>query len=139
MDQTNQIEYSEQSTVMDFTDIKNEIDIISNISNLSSGTLSESSSEPLQYGSVQYNELKSLPCHEKLSWHEKLRIQTQHSINEYSLNKNIQYAHPNGLRNSIQFQQKEYYTFEELLIMINRIDEAWENSLNTKSNYSYID
>jgi hypothetical protein len=125
MDQTNQIEYSDQSTVMDFTDIKNEIDIISNTSNLSS--------KQSQYGSVHPNELKSL------SWHEKLRIQTQHPMNDTFTYKNIQYAHTNGLRNSIQFQQKDYYTFEELLIMINRIDEAWENSLNTKSNYSYID
>lgn len=125
MDQTNQIEYSDKSTVMDFTDIKNEIDIISNTSNLSS--------KHSQYGSVQPNELKSL------SWHEKLRIQTQHPMNDTFTYKNIHYAHTNGLRNSIQFQQKDYYTFEELLIMINRIDEAWENSLNNKSNYSYID
>ena len=124
MDQTNQMEYSDQSNLMDFTDIKNEINIISYTSNLSS--------KPSQYETIQSNQIKSL------SWHEKLRLQTQQPINN-DFTKYIHYAHTNGLRNSVQFKQKEYYTFEELLILINQIDEAWENNLHTNTNISYID
>ena len=125
MEQTTQMEYSEQSNLMDFTDIKNEIDVISYTSNLST--------KQSQYNTIQSPQLKSLP------WHEKLRLQAQRPVNVDLPKKYIQYAHTKGLRNSVQFQQKEYYTFEELLILINRIDEAWENNLHTNTNISYID
>ena len=38
----------------------------------------------------------------------------------------LNHAHIHGFRQAVQFEQKRTYTFEELLIIINMIDSAWE-------------
>ena len=54
----------------------------------------------------------------------------------------ITHAHINGLRNSVEFPKKSNYTFEELLIILNFIDVAWESRNNenimAKNSNNYI-
>ena len=125
---------TDQSNTMDFTDIKNELHILSQPQQPSSQQQPLSQQQP----SSQRLLHESNQQVRSLSWHEKLRLQT-HCISTSDSPKNIiTYANNKGLRNSIQFQQKPFYTFEELLIIINKLDEVWEDRLSAKENFSYF-
>ena len=51
----------------------------------------------------------------------------------------IIHAHASGSRGSIRFEQKPSYTIDELLIIINILDGAWEAvSRNKTINCTYI-
>ena len=55
-----------------------------------------------------------------------------HEINKID-KKVLDHAHIHGFRPSIQFEQKQNYSFEELLIIINSIDAAWETHIQHPS------
>ena len=51
----------------------------------------------------------------------------------------IIHAHANGSRKSIRFEQKPSYTINELLIILNMLDDAWEGvDRNETKNFTYI-
>lgn len=52
--------------------------------------------------------------------------------------RTIIHGHANGSRTSIQFKQKLSYTIDELLIILNILDNAWEAVGRGVSNFTYI-
>ena len=73
-----------------------------------------------------------------LCWHDKLRLQTKtlnpsNPSNSSNSSNMITYAHNKGTRKTIQFEQKPFYTFEEMLLVINLIDDAWETSTESEN------
>lgn len=48
----------------------------------------------------------------------------------------ILHGHQNGMRKSVEFIKKDYYTFDELLQIINNIDNSWEET--NRQNFTYV-
>jgi len=70
--------------------------------------------------------------------HEKLRQQTKiMNVSTEQQANSIIHANNNGCRQSIQFEHKAFYTFEELLVVMNMLDEAWEKTTE-HNNFTYV-
>ena len=51
-------------------------------------------------------------------------------------NENIIIRHNNNWRSDISIEKKDYYSFEEMLALLDKIDNAWEKKDN--DTYLYI-
>jgi hypothetical protein len=87
-----------------------------------------------ELGNIEHNIYQStMP--KPLCWHDKLRLQTKtlNPSGQSNPSNMITYAHNKGTRKTIQFEQKPFYTFEEMLLVINLIDDAWETSTESQN------
>ena len=59
-------------------------------------------------------------------------------IDEHQYDENINFIHKKGYRQSIMFKKQQNYTFNELLIILNKLDNVWEENSSVALRYPYI-
>lgn len=50
----------------------------------------------------------------------------------------INFIHKNGYRQSMAFKKQENYSFNELIIILNKLDSTWEENNTVSLRYPYI-